>query len=469
MLKNQRTIAKEVSCSGTGLHTGSEVKATFKPSGINTGVTFVRTDLPMNPEIPADIDHVVDTSRGTTIGIDNAKVHTVEHLLAALAGLGIDNVTVEISSSEPPVGDGSAMIFVESLQKAGFVEQDSPKDYIIIEEMIRYSEPDGGPELVVLPSDDFKVTFMSAPDTPAVEAQYTGMFSLEDEFIVDYAPARTFCLLSELKTLREQNLIRGGSLSNALVIADVTSSEEELDELKDLFGITEQVTVGQNGLINGVELRFPNEFCRHKVLDLTGDLFLLGAPIRGHVMAVSSGHRSNIEFATMIRKIYEKRKIAKEYDHAKSDKFLFDIRAIRKIMPHRYPFLMIDRIIYMLPGEKVVGIKNVTINEQFFTGHFPTDPVMPAVLQIEAMAQVGGILFLSTVDDPEKKLVYFLGVDKAKFRKPVVPGDQIRFELDMIRLRRTTCKMQGKACVDGDLVAEAELTAMLVDKENPPH
>jgi UDP-3-O-[3-hydroxymyristoyl] N-acetylglucosamine deacetylase/3-hydroxyacyl-[acyl-carrier-protein] dehydratase len=466
MFKHQQTIKKEASCSGIGLHTGNKTTVTFKPAPINTGIRFVRVDQPDRPVIPADIEHVTDISRGTTLGINGVKVHTVEHLLAALVGLGIDNVIVEINANEPPVGDGSALHIVNALTEAGIVEQDSPKDYLVVEEMIRYDDvKKKGIELMVLPSDEFRITFMSHPKRSTVGAQYTVMFSLEDEFVTEYAPARTFGFLSEVEKLREQGLIKGGTLDNALIIIDKPVNQNELDYLRKLFNLKETVSFGKNGIVNGTPLRFPDEFCRHKTSDLIGDLALLGNPIKGHVMAVNSGHAANIELIKKIRKIYQKKEIRSKYQKIKSKDFLFDVNAIQKIMPHRYPFLLVDRIIDLVPGERVIGLKNVTINEQFFNGHFPGQPVMPGVLQIEAMAQVGGVLMLNTVDNPQDKLVYFASIDKAKFRKPVVPGDQIRFELEMLQYRRRTSKMQGKAFVDGDLVAEAELTAMVVDKK----
>lgn len=465
MLKKQRTIGRSISVEGIGLHTGEHTKVTFHPAPINSGITFVRSDLPDRPRIPADIDYVVDISRGTTLGVGKAQVRTVEHLLAALVGLEIDNVEVEMMGEEPPVGDGSALPFVEALLEAGIVEQDSPKDYIDIEDVISYDlEKSRGVELVVLPSDDLKVTFMSDPRNPAVGTQYTVMFSL-DEFVKEFAPARTFAFLSEIRSLREGGLIKGGGLDNALVIVDREITSDELDYLKELFGIKGDVFVGRTNILNDIPLRFPNEFCRHKVVDLLGDLALLGAPLKGHVMAASSGHKANIELVKRIRQVYRKRKMISKYQPKEGKGSVLDITAIQKIMPHRYPFLLVDRILDLVPGERVVGLKNVTMNEPFFPGHFPGQPVMPGVLIIEAMAQVGGVLLLNGEEDPEDKLVYFMGIDNARFRKPVVPGDQLLFELEMVHRRRRSCKMHGRAYVDGDLVAEADLMAMIVERK----
>lgn len=464
LIKQQQTIAREISCSGIGLFTGCQVKVTFKPAPINHGVKFVRVDLPDRPEIPADIDHVVDISRETTIGIRDVRIHTVEHLLSALAGLEIDNVIVEIDGDEPPVGDGSALIFVETLLEAGVVKQDSPKDYLVIEETIVYDDvKKEGIELVVLPSDTFRITLMIDYPNTALGTQYTSMYSLE-EYVKEYASTRTFCLLSQAKKMREEGLIIGGSLDNAVVIADKEIDEEEKRYLMGLFGLKRPFTIGPHGIVNETPIRFPNEFCRHKVVDLIGDMYLLGVPIQGHVMGARSGHAANIELVKKIRKIYKKKQIASKYQNVKADGFFLDITAIQKIMPHRYPFLLVDKIIDLIPGERVIGLKNVTINEQFFSGHFPGQPVMPAVLQIEAMAQVGGVLLLNESDNPEDKLVYFMSIDKAKFRKPVVPGDQLRLELEMLQRRSNTVKMAGKAYVSGDLVAEAELMAIVVNR-----
>ncbi|MBL7093444.1 bifunctional UDP-3-O-[3-hydroxymyristoyl] N-acetylglucosamine deacetylase/3-hydroxyacyl-ACP dehydratase [candidate division KSB1 bacterium] len=465
MLKLQRTIKQPVSISGVGLHTGNETILTFKPAPENSGIRFKRTDVEDSPEIIADIDHVSDISRGTTINQNGTVIHTVEHVLAAIAGLEIDNILVELTGNEPPVGDGSAMPFVEILQQAGFEEQTSPKDYIVIEKTISYHDEDRKVDIVVVPSDQFRITFMVDYQNPALGTQYTSLYSLEDEFVSEFAPTRTFCFLHEVEALKEQGLIKGGNVENAIVILDRKIDKSEFGRLKKLFNIPDKTILGANGILDGKELRFDNEPVRHKALDLIGDLALLGAPLIGHIMAARSGHAANVELVKMLRKEFEKKKIVSKYQqHAAGKGVVLDINAIHKILPHRYPFLLVDKIIDFVPKERVVGIKNVTFNEHFFIGHFPGAPVMPGVLQIEAMAQVGGILMLDADQDTSNKLVFFTGIDKVKFRKPVVPGDQIRFELEMVRYRRSICKMAGKGYVGDELVVEAELSAAVVER-----
>jgi UDP-3-O-[3-hydroxymyristoyl] N-acetylglucosamine deacetylase/3-hydroxyacyl-[acyl-carrier-protein] dehydratase len=464
MIKSQRTIKKPVSYSGIGLHTGNQTTITFQPAPVDHGIVFVRIDLPGSPEIPADIDHVVDVTRGTTLGKADVRIYTVEHVLAALAGLEIDNLRVELDSSEPPVGDGSASPFVETILESGIEEQDSAKNYLEIETPLFYSEKDKGIDLVVVPSDDLRITFMVDYRNPALGTQYTSLVSLEKEFVEEFAPARTFCFFHELEELKKLDLAKGGSLHNALVICDEEDCDAKIGKLKQMYGINEEVFVGKSGILNDVPLRFHNEPCRHKTLDLLGDLYLLGVPLKGHVLAARSGHAANVALVKMLRQQYEKKQITTRYQKKPTGDFLLDINAIIQIMPHRYPFLLVDRVLDLQPRKRVVAIKNVTMNEPFFSGHFPGHPIMPGVLIVEAMAQAGGILLLNTVDDPENKLVYFLGIDGVRFRKPVLPGDQIRFELDMIQFRRGTCKMQGKAFVEGDLVTEATLMATIVER-----
>ena len=465
MIENQRTIAKSVSLSGVGLHTGNKTTITFKPAEPNSGVRFIRTDVENCPEILADIDHVVDNFRDTAIGIGDIVIRQVEHVLAALYGLQVDNVIVELDANEPPVGDGSAMPFVNVLQGAGFVEQDAARDYLVIDETIPYSDPDRGIDIVVFPSDEFRITFMVDYQNPALGTQYTSMYSLTDEFVDEFAPARTFCFLNEIEQLHDQGLIQGGNLDNAVVIVDRQLNEDELKSLADRFGIEEKVVLGTNGVLGGKELRYINEPVRHKSLDLIGDLALLGVPLKAHVVAARSGHAAHVELVKEIRKVYKKKIISQKYQRNGSKKgVVLDITAIEKILPHRYPFLLVDRIVDLTPSERVVGIKNVTYNEPHFTGHFPGHPIMPGVLIIEAMAQTGAVLLLDTLEDPETKIAYFMAIDNVRFRKPVLPGDQLTMVVELLRYRVTSCKMTGKAYVGESLVAEADFMCAIVDR-----
>ena len=466
MFEKQSTVTSEVHVKGIGLHTGTASEICFKPAPINTGVIFRRIDLEDLPEIPALIENVVDLSRGTTLGIKGIKVHTVEHVLAAIAGLCIDNIYVDINGIEPPVCDGSSLEFVKAIKKAGIVEQDSPRDYITIEETIVYDAVKGeGVELAAIPSDNFRITFMIDYKNPTIGTQYTSMYSIE-EFENEYAPSRTFCFLSEVEMLKEAGLAKGGTPENSLVVIDKPWNEDEVNYLKSLFDREMVVFKGENGILNDSQLRFPNEFVRHKTLDLIGDMYLLGHPIKGHIMAARSGHKANIELVRKIRSYWEKNRIKMKYQDKKTEGYLLDVNAIKRIMPHRYPFLFVDRIIDLIPGKKVVGIKNVTANEPFFQGHFPERPIMPGVLLVESMAQVGGILMLDAEIRTDNKLIFFTGINKAKFRKPVEPGDQIRFELEIVKRRQTLCIMAGKGYVRDDVVVEAELSAIVMDKED---
>jgi UDP-3-O-[3-hydroxymyristoyl] N-acetylglucosamine deacetylase/3-hydroxyacyl-[acyl-carrier-protein] dehydratase len=465
MLKRQRTIKRPISFSGIGLHTGNKAKITFRPAAPNYGIRFKRTDLEDCPEILADIDHVIDIARGTTIGQNDVVIHTVEHVLAAIAGLEIDNILVELDTNEPPVGDGSALPFAERLIKAGFEEQNYNKEYLIIEKTITYTDEKRGVDIVVVPSDTFRITFMVDYRNPALGTQYTALYSLEDEFMTEFAPSRTFCFLSEVEQLKDHGLIKGGNVDNAIVILDRELDKSEFHRLKEVFNVPDKTILGENGILDGKPLRFKNEPVRHKALDLIGDLALLGVPVIGNFMAARSGHAANVELVKLMRKEIEKRNIRLKYQGETSGSgYFLDINGIKKILPHRYPFLLVDKIIDLVPVERVTGIKNVTLNEPFFEGHFPGHPIMPGVLIVEAMAQVGGILLLNAEMNPEDKLVYFTNIDKVKFRKPVIPGDQLRFELEMIKYRKSICKMAGKAFVGDDLVCEAELMAAVVDR-----
>jgi UDP-3-O-[3-hydroxymyristoyl] N-acetylglucosamine deacetylase/3-hydroxyacyl-[acyl-carrier-protein] dehydratase len=467
MLVQQRTIHRPASMSGIGLHTGNICTMTFKPAPENFGIRFRRVDLPGSPDVPADIDHVVDISRGTTIELGGARVHTVEHVMAALVGLQIDNILIELDNNEPPVGDGSAKPYVDLLLSAGFEKQKEPKDYLIIDQTVHYHNEEKKVDIVALPTDDYRITVMVDYFNPALGSQHTGLFDLEREFVTEFAPCRTFCFLHEVEALHSQGLIKGGNLDNAIVIVDRDLDEGEIKRITDKLGIRESVILGGNGVINNRPLHFPNEPARHKLLDVMGDLALIGVPLKAQILAARPGHASNIEFARMIRKLYEQKKLIRKFQHERKEGVVFDINAIKRILPHRYPFLLIDKIVEFKMDEKIVGVKNVTVNEPFFEGHFPGQPVMPGVLILEAMAQTGGILLLNGTENPGDKLVFFMGIDNAKFRRPVMPGDQLVFELTMQTRKTRVCRMSGRAFVDGHLVAEADMMASIVDRPTP--
>lgn len=464
MLVQQRTIKQAVSMSGIGLHTGNICTMTFKPAPENYGVRWRRIDLPGSPEVPADVDHVVDISRGTTIELGAARVHTVEHVMAAMVGLQIDNVLIELDNNEPPIGDGSASPYVECLLRAGFEKQDAPKDYLIIDKTVHYHNDEKKVDIVALPTDDYRITVMVDYNNPALGSQHTGMFDIEKEFVTEFAPCRTFCFLHEVEMLHSSGLIRGGTLDNAIVIVDRDLDKAELQRIGVKLGISSSVILGSSGVLNNRTLRFPNEPARHKLLDVMGDLALIGVPLKAQILAARPGHASNIEFARKIRRLYEQKKLVRKYQHERKEGTVFDINAIKRILPHRYPFLLVDKIIEFRLDEKIVGVKNVTVNEPFFEGHFPGQPVMPGVLILEAMAQTGGIMLLNGIENPEGKLVYFMSINNAKFRRPVLPGDQLVFELTMTSRKSKICQMSGKAFVDGNLVSEADMMASIIER-----
>jgi len=466
MLELQRTIAKKVSMKGTGLHTGTECKLTFKPAPENHGIKFVRTDLGGKPEIPAIADNVVDISRGTTIGIGEAKVHTVEHVLAAIVGFQIDNIIIEVEGIEPPVGDGSSLLFCEALQKAGFEQQTVPKDYLIIDQTIMHHEDDNQVDIVALPLDNYRVTVMVDYQNPALGSQHTGLFDLEKEFEKEFAPARTFCFLSEVEELANQDLIKGGDLDNAIVILDHDLNKKEYKSLTSRLGLKEEMFAGDNGILNSKKLRFKNEPVRHKLLDLMGDLALIGAPIKAQILAARPGHKANVEFAKQVRKLYQQKKLVKKFQLVKKEGVIFDSAAIERILPHRYPFLLVDKIVDLEIGKRVVGVKSVTYNEPFFPGHFPGNPIMPGVLILEAMAQTGGVFLLNSIPDHENKIAYFMQINNAKFRKPVLPGDQLFMVIEMVNQKSKVITVKGKSYVNDILVAEADFMVAIVDKPN---
>jgi len=433
----QKTVGKPVTVQGIGLHTGTESTLTFHPAPINSGIEFSVRTAAGEVVIPARVENVAPDDqyrRNTCLSKDGTLIHTVEHVLAALSGVGVINCRIELEGIEPPEPIGGGIIsYVEALEEAGIVDQGLPALYYRIPAPLRFQE--GDVEISAVPADDFRLTVQLCYADPFIGEQEATCCVRPDVFRSDIAPARTFVMKDDLPALKASGLAQGGTLENALV-------------------------VDQGNLVGDQQLRFDNEFARHKLLDLLGDLSLLGMPIQGHITARRSGHVCNVAFTRVLAK--RERKQPRIYPPRNAT--FWDIGSILEIMPHRYPFLLVDRIIELVPGKRVVGIKNVTINEPFFQGHFPGHPIMPAVLIIEAMAQTGGVLLLSSVDDSGGKLVYFSGIDQARFRQPVVPGDQLRFELELIKLRGPICKMTGVATVDGKKVAEAELMSSIVER-----
>ncbi|MEA3500371.1 MAG: bifunctional UDP-3-O-[3-hydroxymyristoyl] N-acetylglucosamine deacetylase/3-hydroxyacyl-ACP dehydratase [Candidatus Marinimicrobia bacterium] len=465
--KNQHTIKEKACVSGIGLHTGIKSKLTFRPAKPNTGIRFLRTDLEKPIEIPADIEHVVDISRGTKLGINGNEIHTVEHVLAAVSGLEIDNLLIELSGPEPPVMDGSAKPFVDALLSARIVEQEAVRKKLIIDKTVTFNDPAEEVDIHVTPSDRFRITFMVQYDDEVnIGTQYYAIYSLSDNFINEIAPARTFSLLSEVESLKNNGLIKGGNLDNAIIFVDKPIEKSEKEKLKKLFNIKDTITIGEKGILNNRRLRYPNEPVRHKILDLIGDLCLLGVPMQGHVVAARSGHRSNVELVKKIRRMFNKQFIQKEFAEArKEQEFIsIDIETITKILPHRYPFLMVDRITKLTPKNKIIAIKNVSVNEPYFTGHFPEKPVMPGVMILEALGQAGGVLLLNSLANPDSKLVMFTSMDKVKFRKVVTPGDQLQLKVSMVRQRANFTVMEAAAYVDGKMVASAKLSAAITEK-----
>ena len=459
----QKTIQNEISLTGVGLHTGKEVKMTFKPAPVNNGYTFVRIDLEGSPVIEADANYVVNTQRGTNLEKLGVKIQTSEHVLAAFVGCDVDNVIIELNESEPPIMDGSSKFFVEAIEKTGVIEQDAERIYYVVKEIISFTDETSGSEILVMPSDDYQVTAMVDFGTKVLGTQNATMKNIS-EFKTEIANARTFSFLHELETLLDSGLIKGGDLNNAIVYVDKEISPKTIENLKIAFG-KESISVKPNGILGNLTLHYPNEAARHKLLDVVGDLALVGMRIKGKVIANKPGHFVNTQFAKKLSKIIkiEQRNQVPVFDlHLEP---LMDIHKIMSILPHRPPFLFIDRIIEM-SDKHVVGMKNVTMNEGFFVGHFPEAPVMPGVIIVEAMAQTGGILVLSTVPDPENYLTFFMKIDNVKFKHKVLPGDTLIFKCELITpIRRGICHMQAKAYANGKLVAEAELMAQIAKKQ----
>lgn len=459
----QHTLKKSVELNGVGLHTGVNTRMTFLPAKPNHGIKFQRTDLEGQPTIDADCDNVVDVSRGTTIEQSGARIHTVEHVLAALVGLELDNVLIQLDGPEPPIMDGSSKPFMDVLKSAGTEEQNALRDFFEVQDSIFYRDHSRDVEIAALPLDDYRITVMIDYNSPVLGSQHASLNDIT-QFESEISSCRTFCFLHELEMLHKNNLIKGGDLNNAIVVVDRIVEEHELTNIAKLFN-KPKVEVKKEGILNNVELRYKNEPARHKLLDVVGDLALVGRPIKAQILAARPGHAANVAFAKKLKKAMNAAAKQNTPRYNPSLPPVYDINKISSILPHRYPFLLIDKIIH-LDEESVTGVKNVSMNEPFFQGHFPGNPVMPGVLQVEAMAQVGGILVLNTVPDPENYWTYFLGIEGFRFRKMVLPGDTLVIKCDLLGpIKRGIARMSGRAYVGNTLVCEGTMTASIVKKD----
>ena len=462
MSNKQTTIKSSVSLKGVGIHTGKDVKLSFKPADSDTGYVFKRLDLDGSPSIEALSKYVINTQRGTTLEKNGVKLKTIEHVLAALVGLEIDNVLIEINAEEPPIMDGSSKYFVDALENAGVLVLDALRKEYIIKDIITYKDSKNGSEITIIPSDSYQITAMVDYETKVLGTQNATLSKLSD-FKDDFSNARTFSFLHEIEMLLENDLIKGGDLNNAIVYVDKKISNETMEKLKKAFN-KDKVSVKSNGILDNLNLHYSNEAARHKLLDIMGDLALIGRRIRGKVIAKKPGHFINTEFAKKISNLIEKDDKLESKISEYNDKAIMDAEKIMKILPHRHPFLFIDKILE-ITDNSIVGLKYVSPEEPYFKGHFPGRPVMPGVLQIEAMAQVGGVLVLSTFPDPENYLTFFGRIENAKFKRPVEPGDTLIFELELLSpIRRGLSHMRARAYVDGELTTEAEMKAKIIKK-----
>ncbi len=460
MAEKQRTLKESVLLKGIGLHTGELVNLEICPAPENHGYKFQRIDLDGQPTINADCDLVVATDRGTTLESKGARVYTTEHVLAALYGMQVDNALIKIDGPEIPIMDGSSLPFVIAIESVGYQDQDADREYLELNEILKFEDAEKGIEFLAIPDPGYRVTVMVDYKSPALGTQHAGIYNIS-EFKSEIAKCRTFVFLRELEFLAKNNLIKGGNLDNAIVLVERAVSQDELDELARLLGREElKINVEGIGVLNSTKLQFENEPARHKLLDIIGDLALIGKPIKAHILGARPGHSGNVRFAKVIKDHFKQQRGIRHFDLTKEP--LYNINDIEKMLPHRYPFLMVDKVME-ITEDTIIGVKNITMNEPIFTGHFPGNPVFPGVLQIEAMAQVGGIFALSKIEDPHLYSTYFMKIDKVKFKTKVLPGDTIVFELFLISpIRRGLVEMGGKAYVNGNLVMEAEMLAQVV-------